>query len=314
MKALVWFLSASIVFTFNSFCLVLANESKNENFVIFGDAGKDNEGQLQVSQAMQKVCSLEKCNYGFLLGDNIYEEGMSAEDDPIIETMFDKYYNALNIPFFIALGNHDYGKYSNAWEKGAFEMGHAKENPLFVIPNYFYIQETENIVLLVLDTTRMMWSKDLKPQAELAQQAYQLAKQKNKWFIVTGHHPYLSNGHHGNAGHYDKVSFPAFISGTDVKKFFDNNICGKADIYFSGHDHNLQLTDGNIANCNTLLVVSGGAASTEDFVGKNSVLYQADILGFLLASFTANSAELRVYNSQSEVTFTKVVNRVKRPY
>lgn len=266
-----------------------------ENYVVLGDTGKNTQGQLEVSQAMTELCQKERCDLGLLLGDNIYEEGMTSPTDPILKTLFEKYYQNLPFKFLVALGNHDYGKLSNDWVRGEYQVQYARTNQQYYLPNFFYTYATAEAQIVVLDSSRMMWSKDLQAQAQLVQQAYQ-AKQ-NKWFIVVLHHPYLSNGKHGNAGNYDNLSFPPMVAGTEVKKFIEKNICGKADVIFSGHDHNLQLIDGTIKNCQSLLVVSGSGASTDKLTARNPVLFASESLGF---HFLKLNAEIAVIETRDQ--------------
>jgi tartrate-resistant acid phosphatase type 5 len=277
----------------------------SEGVVLIGDSGKDNQGQLSVARAMLDFCTLEKCDYGMLAGDVVYQAGVSSSIDPILQTMFDKYYNQLNIPFLIALGNHDYGKLSNQWKRGSYQLLHAKNNPLFVLPDYYYIRETEHAVIAVLDTTRLMWRKDTSVQINLLKKAYALSVASGKWFIVLGHHPYLSNGKHGNAGHYERLRFPFFVSGTNVKSVLKDHVCGKADFYLSGHDHSLQVFDGNIAGCDTQLIVSGSAASATKLYERNVADFETIALGFFHISIKKSSVRLRSVDQSANILFEK---------
>jgi tartrate-resistant acid phosphatase type 5 len=289
-------LSQFLLIVFSFMCFVAEAQTQ---FVVIGDTGKDNDGQKQVAEAISRHCQKETCHFGMLTGDNIYPGGMSSASDPILDTMFKKYYAPLKFPFFITLGNHDYGKLSNDWTRGAFQLGYARKNPQYHLPHFFYYHEMEDLVLLVLDSTRLMWDKDFDSQEILAREAF--AKARGKWFVVLAHHPYLSNGNHGNAGRYEGVSIPSFISGTDVKKFIERNICGKSDLYISGHDHNLQLTDGRIQQCPTLFAVSGAGASTEDLKGRNPVIFQSESLGFVTLSIDKKTLRIRFFDSKNRL-------------
>lgn len=267
--------------------------------VVIGDTGKDNDGQKTIAEAITAHCKLEKCNYGMLAGDNVYEAGMTSPTDPVLDRVFKKYYGELPFKFIVALGNHDYGKLSNAWEKGAYQLEYAKQNPQYFLPNYYYYIVGEDFVVAILDTTRLMWSKDIAAQERMINEAY--AQSQGKWFIVAGHHPYLSNGKHGNAGNYERVGWPAFVSGADVKKFIDKNVCGKASLYISGHDHNLQLTDGKIAGCaKTQFAVSGAGASTESLASRNQTLFQSEQLGYLTVNINRSSLSLQFLDSKNQ--------------
>ncbi len=267
--------------------------------VVIGDTGKDNKGQKAVAEALFRHCSKSFCDHGILTGDNIYEAGMTSPSDPVLDRMFKKHYEKLEFPFFVALGNHDYGQLSNDWIRGTWQLGYSQKNPQYYLPNYFYYQAFEDYVLVVLDTTRLMWAVDIQAQKKLIQEA--VLQAQGKWLIVAGHHPYLSNGKHGNAGRYERVSFPSFVAGTEVKKFIDENICGTAHVYLSGHDHNLQLTDGRIKNCPTLFAVSGAGASTEELSKRNKTIFQSENLGFLSIRITSASLNLDFLDANNKI-------------
>jgi tartrate-resistant acid phosphatase type 5 len=286
------------------FCLFVASLSfASTHIVVVGDTGKDNEGQRIVADAMTQHCQMSQCDLGILTGDNIYEEGMESTNDPILDQVFKKYYSQLQIPFYIALGNHDYGRISNDWKRGGYQLEYSKRNPQYHLPNYYYYEVLQDAVLVFLDTSRLMWGKDIEDQEKMVAEAY--AKSDGKWFIVVGHHPYLSNGNHGNAGNYERLPFPPFVSGSHVKKFIEKNVCGKAQLYVSGHDHNLQLIDGMIKNCKTQFAVSGAGASTEDLTSRNASTFQAQQLGYLALTVNLTTMRLEFLDSNNNTLFIR---------
>ncbi|MGE3610617.1 MAG: metallophosphoesterase [Bacteriovoracaceae bacterium] len=287
------------------FLLSLTTSVFAEGVIFIGDTGRRNASQALVAKAMSAFCKKEKCQMGILLGDNVYPGGVVSENDSVLEEAFDFYYNPLKIPFLITMGNHDYGNKSNIWIRGNYQLAHGKKNPLFYLPSFWYTYETDNTLIAVIDTARMMWRKDILPQAKMIEEAYALAKSKNKWFIVAGHHPYLSNGHHGNAGSYDGIRSLKFLSGIYIKNFVEKYICEKANFYLSGHDHSLQVIDGNIAGCNTQFIISGAGSAIDSFHGNNKLEFGALKLGFMQLNFASASAELKVIDENSETIFEK---------
>lgn len=268
-----------------------------------GDTGKDNENHARVSSAIARSCQTEACTLGLLAGDNVYHEGLTYPEDPILEKVFDKHYKALGFPFLVTLGNHDYGKIAKDWKRGEWQLKHSEKNPQFYIPHYWYIHETPEAVFAVLDTNRIYWKKDRTVQKEMLIEAEALAKKENKWLIVVGHHPYLSNGEHGNAGKYEGWIFPYFVSGSEIKKFVEKNVCGKADFYLSGHDHNLQVFDGNIAECDTRFIVSGAGADTTPLEARNKAEFQSEALGFFRLTLTKEELRVRAIDAELNVLF-----------
>ena len=92
----------------------------------------------------------------------------------------------------------------------------------------------------------------------------ELADSTATWKIVFGHHPYRSNGEHGNAGFYEGAPMTP-ISGPYVKLFYEQFVCGKADLLIVGHDHDLQFLRP-LQSCGAMpFIVSGAGAKTRHF-------------------------------------------------
>jgi len=297
------------LFSFNYSSLVKASASSETSLILIGDTGKNTPGQKSIAEAIKTHCELETCDLGILAGDNVYPAGVSSAKDRILEILFDQYYNPINIPFLVALGNHDYGKLSLSSRKASYQLQHAKRNPLFILPNYWYVKETPEAIFTVIDTTRLMWRRDRKIQSELVEKAYLKSLESKKWFFVVGHHPYLSNGTHGNAGRYENARFPYFLSGKYVKKFVEQNICGKAQFYLSGHDHSLQIIDGSNKNCDTIQIVSGSAAESTKLFDRNPALFQFLDLGYFQLNITHENVKIRALNKNNEVVYSENFSR-----
>ena len=120
-----------------------------------------------------------------------------------------------------------------------------------------------------------------------------------------GHHPYLSNGKHGNAGNYERLKFPYFVSGSNVKAVLKNFVCGKADFYFAGHEHLLQVFDGNVAGCDTQLVVSGTAASSTKLYKRNVTEFESTALGFFHVTVGESAVRIRAVDQTTKILFEK---------
>ena len=99
------------------------------------------------------------------------------------------------------------------------------------------------------------------------------------WRIAYAHHPYLSNGPHGNAGTYEGIPGIPYASGGEVQAFLEANVCGNVDVFLCGHDHSRQWIQ---TTCNgTNLLISGAGAKTTDLPGSNPSWFQSDVEGFI---------------------------------
>jgi len=269
---------------FIAVCLSTLAASADFHVLAVGDTGKGNEDQFRVGRSMAAECKRVSCSFALLLGDNIYDVGIDSPTDPQMVDKFEKPYADMPVPFYVALGNHDYGKRADEWQKGDFQIQYSQLNPMFKLPSHYYSFEHENTLFIVLDTSRLFHDKDTKKQTDFVKET--LAKNTKKWVVAIGHHPYISNGKHGNAGSYDGVPFPPY-SGSKVKELVEKVLCPQVDLFVSGHDHSLQTLLGTKACSKTLFVVSGGGATVrDDLKGENPVHFQKAILGFTDLKFT----------------------------
>lgn len=266
-------------------------------FVAFGDQGKSNDRQRAVGEAVAKVCEERGgCAFGLLLGDNFYPSGVNGVDDPKWKSAFEEPYEKVSFPFWAALGNHDYGGNGGGWEfwRAQAQLDYARKNPKWKMPARDYAFAAGPVDVFVIDTTELFWGRGEHQQEALQAR---LAASDAKWKVVAGHHPFVSNGKHGNAGRYDGLPLGLPASGAPVETFIKNEVCGKADLYLAGHDHNMQDL---VSPCPTQMVVSGAGASTTKLRGDNPVHFESDESGFVLV--TASESELRLEFFDSTAT------------
>lgn len=272
-------------------------------FVAFGDTGSGNEDQYTVAAAINAKCQADGCDFGMLLGDNFYNTGVESPDDPQFVTKFEQPYGGLGFPIYVTLGNHDYGGDGAGWDftKGANQVAYAQTHPMFVLPAEYYAFDEGPAAFLALGTNLIMWN-----QANDEQAAYFhtfLAGSQAPWKIAFGHHPYLSNGKHGNAGDYDGVGWIPIAGGDYVKDWFEDNLCGKIDLYISGHDHSRQILPGNDA-CDATFVVSGAGAKTTELPGSNPSVFQKDTIGFAYVIVSDEKIVIEMLDGAGQVEFT----------
>lgn len=235
-------------------------------FVAFGDQGEGNEAQQMVANAAEIVCAERGCDFALLLGDNFYDVGVTSEMDEQFIDKFETMYDGLDMRFYVVLGNHDYGQLANEWYRGNYQVEYTQSSDKWYLPHYWYTFSSESggTQFFAFDTARMMWNHDVNDQRQWLQS--EMAASTAAWKIAFAHHPYLSNGEHGNAGNYEGLDFLPFINGEIVKDFIDDFVCGQAQVYISGHDHNRQVFD---PVCGTHFFVSGASSKTSDFVFRD---------------------------------------------
>ncbi len=237
-------------------------EPNGIHFVAFGDTGEGNEAQQLVANAAEQVCDERGCELALLLGDNFYDTGVTSVTDTQFTDKFETVYEGFDIPFYIVLGNHDYGTLANDWARGEFQIQYTSYSDKWVMPDFWYTFSSDSggTQFFAFDTARMMWGHDVDVQRNWLEGEMQASTAD--WKIAFAHHPYLSNGQHGNAGTYEGIPGIPFLSGVEIQEYIDDFICGQAQIYISGHDHNRQVFD---PVCGTYFFVSGASAKTSGF-------------------------------------------------
>ncbi len=281
-------------------------------FVAIGDTGKSNAGQHQVGAAMGTLCAAQGCDFVVLLGDNFYPSGVSSTTDPLWQTAFVDPYATVNAPFYAVLGNHDYGGDGAGTDlpRGDNEVAYSLVNPKWRMPAHHFKWRLQHVEFFAGDTNRSMFSVDQDARRDFDTW---LPASTAQWKIVFAHHPYKSNGEHGNAGNYDGLSFIPVANGAGVKRFVEERVCGRADFYITGHDHNIQLLQDTCtrpgSNLHTQLMLSGGAAATTPLKGSNPTWYQTADLGFVYVVITGNVMTSTVYDANGVAQFTRTFTK-----
>jgi len=269
-------------------------------FIAFGDAGKGNRGQREVAEAMVDVCRKKGCDFGVMLGDNLYNRGFERPNDPRMKARFDDLYGPLDIPIYGALGNHDYATGRDTL-RAQWQIDWAADHNQMEMPAHFYTFEAGPAEFFALDTNRVFqWGEE--EQSDWLATALPASKARFK--IVYGHHPFRSNGRHGNAGGYEGWRAP-WVGGFSLKTLFEDRLCDGADLYLAGHDHNLQYLQW----CGVELVVSGAAATHTEIIDRgNEGLFEASQLGFAWIRLDQNMT-LAFYDDRGKLLFERVVTR-----
>lgn len=279
-------------------------------FVALGDAGTGSPDQYAVADAIEQVCAERCCDFALYLGDNFYDTGVDGADDDLFVEYFEAPYANLDFPFMVTLGNHDYGALGLGIEfwKGNYYLDYSAENPTskFEFPELFYSYQTSNVKFLALNTTELFFGLTGE-QGNWVDQELDNLDAAVEWVIAFGHHPYISNGQHGNAGAYEGLPFIPIASGDAIRDFFDDHLCGRVQVYICGHDHNRQML---VPTCGTEFIVSGAGAKTTDLEGRgNDTFFEDDTTeGFVWVEIRGNEFTAAFYDKTAtlnyEQTFT----------
>jgi tartrate-resistant acid phosphatase type 5 len=293
-------------------------------FLAIGDGGTGDKNQYQVARAIESVCKQRGCQFAIHSGDNIYERGVESIRDWQFDAKFEKPYQALAFPFFMVLGNHDQSGIIPGSgvhpERGDFEIAYTKNSDKWLMPARYYsfaapvananhytpAVETAVIEFFVIDSNplapqnmpQVSWYRpgerfDREQRAWLKER---LAASSAAWKVVVAHHPYRNNGRHRNAGSFEGLGL---AKGEELKRMYEELVCGKADLLISGHDHSLQWLAA-YPNCGPKpeFLISGASAKSNGPGQRSNVARWEEYwsLGFFWIEATVSTLRIVAYD------------------
>lgn len=300
-------------------------------FLAIGDMGMGNEDQARVAAAMETVCAAEGCDFAVGLGDLIYPAGASSATDPQFDTKFEEPYAGLDFPFWMVLGNHDNGQdpagltapagglglwYTAGNNEVAYGQRTDRASDKWTMPARHYTFSQGAVDFIGLDTnTLLFYGIPVPPDLGAAIQEQEawlpsaLAAGQGTWKIALGHHPYVSNGEHGDAGEFDSELVPG-QNGDHLKAVFEEHLCDRIDLYLAGHDHDLQWLEP-VASCGRthFIVSGGGGAGLYALPGDGPVFFQEESLGFWWLHIVGDELHAVAYDDEATLLFEDTVRR-----
>ena len=299
-------------------------EPTRVRFVAIGDTGNGNRTQHAVARAMGEVCAARGCDFALLLGDNLYPRGMSGPDDPAMDRVTTEVYGFLPFDFYAVLGNHDYGgKFlfvdvdglGNQFERGPVEVAYSQHSDKWRMPATHYTMRQGPVGFVMVDTDSILWKNRRNGNQRTWWPGALAAMADAPWVFAVGHHPFRSNGDHGNAGDYQTLDISIHVDqldGEEVDEFMEENVCGNVDLYLSGHDHDRQwLSDPSLC-AGTELLVSGAGAEVKplDDPERNPVAFQdGTTAGFLYMVVDDESLTGRFIDASGATAFERTLTR-----
>ena len=213
---------------------------KSFNFIIVSDWGWNGyKHQQEVADQMAKTADSINAKFIATCGDNFQLSGVASTQDPLWALNFENVYKGLSlqVEWFPVLGNHDYKGNTQA------EIDYSKISRRWRLTDHYYtfskkVNDSISARFIFLDTPPLVeeyHKKDGYPDVVNQDTAKQmrwlkevLSNAKEQWILVFGHHPiYSASKKHGNT--------KEMIAG--VKPLLEQY---HAQIYFCGHDHDLQ--------------------------------------------------------------------------
>jgi tartrate-resistant acid phosphatase type 5 len=239
--------------------------SASFTFLALGDWGQQGAAmQRRVAGAMGAAALDHDSRFVISAGDNFYPAGVASTTDAHWRQSFEDVYTApsLQIPWFAALGNHDYRGDVQA------QIDYSRLSRRWRMPNrYFKVAcgdfGSSLADLFIIDTSPMVdadnydeWLQQLArgrhaPHESARQLAWldqALAASSARWKIVVGHHPVYSGGHGDSPVLIERLAPMLKARGVQL--------------YINGHDHSLQ----HIRRGDVDYVCTGSGAEANDKV------------------------------------------------
>ncbi len=279
-------------------------ESGKLQFIVIGDWGeKGIFYQKQVAFAMNKIIREEKVDFILTAGDNFYPAGVNDINDSHFKESFEDIYPfAQLIPWYITLGNHDY--------MGDIQtlINYSDKNLFWIFPSpYYYFEKNysgkKRALFIVTDTNEFIdffgfyYRSYMKGESRINQLNWMNTNLKNnffQWKIVIGHHPIYSAGQHGDT---------KALQG----KFLDNLENNNVDIYFSGHEHDLQYLKN--PNIKTHFFISGAGSKLREIKSNPYSIFFASEPGFAITTLEEKEATIRFINQDAKEIYRTVIKK-----
>ncbi len=260
-------------------------------FFTFGDWGTGGTDQQAVADAVLQFCTTNPCDFGLLLGDNFYETGVASVNDPQWQTKFEQVYAGLDLPFYAVLGNHDHGQGSSGVQA---QIDYTLLQDRWVMPGeQFHLKLPEGgspplVEIFALDSTDL----DANQVNELA---LWLSQSQATWKLLALHHPFYSNGAHGD----DSAGINAMLLPL---------VCNTVDLILAGHDHlfaHLENPDGGNDGCPFQQVVVGTGGKTLYAPQPHSgALFSEASFGFAAFLITKEELQFSFIRSDGSLAYT----------
>lgn len=310
---------------------------KGAYFLVIGDWGRSPKDAVRHAQQREvaggmaaTVRASGKAPVAVIsVGDNFYDHSPVDPHHLLYRTGFEEVYSdpALQVPFWAALGNHDYFKsVSGILAYAQRGMGSGR----LTMPNRHWSRTIEvapgvraKVVFIDSNPFIKAYAKshsDAPKQDTKAQLAWldkELGEPGLAWRVVVGHHPFWSSGPHGNraaAKAYDAEGRPwkqAVVNGvpeaivdmqTRVLPLLRKH---RVQLYLCGHDHHGEVTrDGGLVQ-----VLSGNASEARKAIAQPNSLYVGRHLGFATLALGADKAMVRQRDETGRVVFELEVPR-----
>ena len=275
-------------------------------FLVLGDWGRFGQGsQRIVADRMAETAMEIGARFVLTVGDNFYENGVTGVDDPHWDGSFEKIYHAasLQVPWYAALGNHDYrgneqAQIDYAARKGRWTMpdrwySFGQQAPDGATVEFFVIDSTPMISGYYHDKKTNVADQDVEGQLRWLDRS--LAASTAQWKIVVGHHPVVRYSAAEQAAAADMID--------RVDPILQRH---GVPLYLHGHNHNLQHVRRGLTD----YICAGAGSQNDDPCSDNGGDFCALKPGFVAAALNRESIRVGYRDADGTELHVVQINRL----
>lgn len=283
---------------------------KGLSFCVIGDWGRYGDYyQRAVADKLSSAITGVGASFIISTGDNIYPSGVISEYDPAWKYAYEDIYNTYptHVAWYVVLGNHDYKTNPDA------EVAYSKISARWHMPSrYFSIKKiigkdsASSAEFFFIDTTPFQKDYYNEPDYAIHVEGNDTAAQKSwlinglknstaKWKFVIGHHPLYSAGK--RKGKLDDM----------INAFRDIFERYKADAYFCGHEHQLEVDKED--GYHFYQFISGAGSESTPVTNAPYTKFTAQDRGFLTAGVTEKEMLIQYINADGKILFTITIKK-----
>jgi 3',5'-cyclic AMP phosphodiesterase CpdA len=274
-------------------------------FFVIGDWGRlGSPNQMVVANQMNTWARNNQPKFIISTGDNFYYYGVSSTDDVHWMDSFEKVYNGdqlIKVPWYVVLGNHDHLGNPKA------EIQYHTKNDRWNLPANYYtrLESLPNggkVRFVFTDTSPFehgLYASIGEPIIALDSLRQKkwldsvTAINDAEWKIVVGHHHIYTGGTRKNESNSVRASLePIFIK-------------NKVDVYFCGHEHDLQHLKSTKGPTNYFL--SGAGSDLRETGTITETQFAASVQGFMSVEVRRKSLQVNVVDYKGNVLYSAML-------
>jgi len=276
------------------------NDTKNAfNFFVISDWGwNGSPDQRKVADQMAITARYINLRFIVTCGDNFQLNGVTSVHDSLWFINYKNVYwqKSLHVDWYPVLGNHDYigntqaeidySRICRRWKMENYYYTFARRINDSVSARFIFLDTPPLVDAYYLDTATYPDIEKLDSAKEIQWLKETLSRSTEQWKLVFGHHPIFSaSPYHGNTKEMIEKVKPL------LEKF-------GAQIYFCGHDHDLQHLKEKNGKVDYLVTGTGGNCR-RDSTDEQSI-YSNSVLAFSFVSFKADGISVAFINTSGQ--------------